>query len=231
MRKLEKPGPIEAILFDFHSTLVDQGDPRLWLDRAWTYAGRKGSAREILGEERVERILDYVYRIWDHGNEIDPHSERDLSPARHREVFAAIMRRLPEADDDLSRALYEVMLDTWGPYDDTLPTLRELKRRGFKIALVSNIGRDVRDVLARGNIKSLFDAVILSFEVGAVKPNPLIFERALEALGTAPANALMVGDSARDDGAAAFLGIRSLILPRTAGSEHGLNLVLRLVGP
>jgi HAD superfamily hydrolase (TIGR01509 family) len=230
LRHLDEPGPIEAVLFDFHSTLVDQGDPRAWLDLAWARMGRPGTLREALGEERFERIANWVDRIWERVTEVDPHGERDLSPERHREVFDALMERLPDVDDGLAQALYEVMLETWVPYDDALPTLRELKRRGVKVALVSNIGRDVRGVLERGHMTDLFDAVILSCEAGAVKPNAPIFERALAALGAAPGNALMVGDNARDDAGAALLGIRTLLLPRTQGNTHGLDIVLRIVG-
>lgn len=32
------------------------------------------------------------------------------------------------------------MLETWVPYDDALPTLRALKARGLKLALISNVG-------------------------------------------------------------------------------------------
>jgi hypothetical protein len=53
----------------------------------------------------------------------------------------------------------------------------------------------------------------------------------LEALGVGPGAALMVGDNPRDDGGAARLGVRTLILPRTEGALHGLDAVLRLVGP
>jgi HAD superfamily hydrolase (TIGR01509 family) len=231
LRSLDGPAAIEAVLFDFHSTLVDQGDPHAWLELAWRHAGRAGTARDSLGAERADQLASWMNRIWEHVLEVDPHSQRDLSSRRHREVYDALMDRLPEVGEDLSAALYEVMLETWVPYDDALPTLRALKARGLKLALISNVGVDVRGVLARGGMGDLFDAVILSFEVGSVKPDRTIFQLALDALGVPPGRALMVGDSARDDAGAAHLGIRTLLLPRTTGIEHGLELVVRLVGP
>jgi FMN phosphatase YigB (HAD superfamily) len=39
----------------------------------------------------------------------------------------------------------------------------------------------------------------------------------------------MVGDNPHDDAGAALLGIRTLLLPRTSGPRHGLDVVLRLV--
>jgi HAD superfamily hydrolase (TIGR01509 family) len=224
-------GPIEAVLFDFHSTLVDQGDAVQWLQLAWAHAGRVGRPADVLGEQGQAELAGWVDRIWEHVREVDPANERDLSPQRHREVYDELMQRLPQVDDDLAQALYEVMLETWIPYDDAVPTLVELKRRGVRVALVSNVGIDVREVLDRAGLRDVLDAVVLSFEAGSVKPEAPIFERALAAVGVGPDNALMVGDNPHDDAGAALLGIRTLLLPRTSGTRHGLDIVLRLVGP
>jgi HAD superfamily hydrolase (TIGR01509 family) len=231
VRHLDRPGPIKAVLFDFHSTLVDQGDPKAWLDLAWIHAGRRGTAVEGLGRQRHEELARWLNHVWEHVVEVDPRNERDLSPVRHREVYGALMERVPGGAEDLEQALYEVMLEVWIPYDDAVPTLKGLKARGLRTALVSNVGADIRPVLERAGLASLFDAVILSYEVGSVKPAAAIFERALAALDVAPANALMVGDNWTDDSGAARLGVRTLLLPRTAGVTHGLEVVLRLVGP
>jgi HAD superfamily hydrolase (TIGR01509 family) len=66
--------------------------------------------------------------------------------------------------------------------------------------------------------------------VGAVKPEQEIFVHALKRLGLHAGEVLMVGDNWRADAGAAALGIRTLILPRTTGTTHGLGAVLRLVG-
>jgi len=230
VRTLHPPGPIEAVLFDFHSTLVDQGDPRTWLELAWARLGRPATARSGLGEARFDALAAWVDRIWEHAAEIDPHAERDLSRARHRAVYDQLVGRLPDLEPALARALYETMLDTWVPYDDTLPVLAALRARGLKLGLVSNAGVDVRQVVVRAGMAPLLDAVVISHEIGAVKPHPPIFERALAALGVPAERALMVGDSPRDDVGAAFLGVRTLILPRTSGLVHGLDAVVRLAG-
>ncbi len=224
-------GTIEAVLFDFHSTLVDQGDPYQWLDLAWAHAGRAGSPAQALGEHGRQQLAGWVNRIWEHVREVDPHNERDLSPRRHREVYDTLMQGVPQVDDELARSLYEVMLETWIPYDDAVPTLTALKQRGVKTALVSNVGIDVRPVVERGGLEHLLDVVVLSYEAGVVKPGAAIFQQTLDTLGVAASHALMVGDSAQDDAGAALIGIRTLILPRTTGTRHGLDIVLRLVGP
>jgi HAD superfamily hydrolase (TIGR01509 family) len=230
LRLPEDATRFDAVLFDFHSTLVDQGDAGAWLELAWARAERTGTARAALGEARFSAFAGWLDRIWERVREVDPHTERDLSSVRHREVYDVLIARSPEPDPALAEALYLVMLENWTAYDDTLPTLRALKARGLKLGLVSNVGFDVRSVLTRGGLDGLFDAVILSFEAGAVKPGAEIFRQALAALGVDPEHALMVGDSPQDDAGAALIGIRTLILPRTRGRSHGLGLVLRLVG-
>lgn len=220
--------PIRAVLLDFHQTLVDGGDPRAWLEAGWTAAGREGDAATGLGTDVAAATASFLSRIWEHAHQIDPDSSRDASPARHREVFLETVAECPGVDGDLAEALYEQMSHQWRPYDDTVPVLSELRRRGVRTAIVSNIGFDLRPIVERAGLE--VDALVLSYEVGSVKPDQGIFQHALDLLGAAPAETLMVGDSWRDDAGAAALGIRTLLLPRTTGRTHGLEAVLRLVG-
>jgi HAD superfamily hydrolase (TIGR01509 family) len=224
------PGPVEAVLFDFHSTLVDQGDPAAWLELAWAHAGRAGTAAEALDPAVRRALLAWVDDVWGNLRAYDPRNERDLSPQAHRRLYDELIRDVPDLGSELADALYEVAMEPWIPYDDAVPTLRGLRERGIRTGLVSNIAMDLRPVLARGGLLDLLDTIVLSFEVGVSKPEPGVFAWALEALGAAPERTLMVGDSLHDDAGAAALGIRTLILPRTAGPRRGLDVVLRLVG-
>lgn len=226
--------PIRAVLLDFHATLVDQGDADTWLDLAVAQAasgGPDGGGWAVPPGEELRPIeqaavLERLDDIWSHAREIDPGSARDHSPEAHAEVFHRVMDG--HVPDDIREALYVVMLEVWRAYDDAPPLLDALHERGVRTAVLSNVGVDIRPVMAREGLRT--DAVVLSCEVGAVKPQPEIFEAALEALGASAEETLMVGDSWKDDGGAAALGIRTLILPRTRGRVHGLDAVLRLVG-
>ena len=82
--------------------------------------------------------------------------------------------------------------------------LRSLKKR-HKLAVVSNFDYTpmARHVLEREGVADLFETVVVSDEVGWRKPKPVIFELALERLGTAPGDALFVGDRADIDVAGA----------------------------
>ena len=66
--------------------------------------------------------------------------------------------------------------------------------------------------------------------MGLVKPDRRIFEKAIEMAQVDPKGVLMVGDNVHDDGGAALVGWRTLILPRTKGRRHGLAIVLDIAG-
>lgn len=226
--ELPGPAPIRAVLFDFHHTLVHGGDPTTWLDSGWTAAGRDGTPAAGLGVEQAETAAAFLDRIWEHAHDIDPRSSRDESPEQHRAVFLSTVARCPGIDAHLARSLYDVMPLRWEAYADTLPVLSALRERGVRTAIISNVGFDLHPVIERTGIR--VDTVVQSFRVGSVKPAPEIFEHTLEQLEVSAHESLMVGDSWRDDSGAAALGIRTLLLPRTAGPHHGLESVLRLVG-
>jgi putative hydrolase of the HAD superfamily len=98
-------------------------------------------------------------------------------------------------------------------YDDALPTLQAVRDRGLKIGLLSNSARDLDEFVAHHGLT--VDAVLTSGAHGKTKPHATIFERILELLEVAPAEALMVGDTIEDDveGAQA-VGMRAILVDR-----------------
>ena len=217
--------PIKGVIFDIHSTLIDQGSASHWLDAALLR-----SPTPLAADERaaLESFLDL---IWEGARISDPESTRDLSFAAHERVFHELLAAGPGIDPALGAALYEVMLDVWHAYEDTVPTLEALQEMGVKVCLLSNAGVPIRTVLDREGLTPLINGVVLSCEVGLVKPDIRIFQTALDAIACPANEALMVGDSGRDDSGGTALGIRTLILPRTSGPVHGLGAVVALVRP
>ena len=98
-------------------------------------------------------------------------------------------------------------------YDDVPPVLDELRRRGLKLGIVSNTGRDVDEFLEHHKLS--IDAALSSRVHGRVKPHPTIFQAVLERLGVEAGQAAMVGDSPEDDlDGARALGIRAFLVDR-----------------
>ena len=81
-------------------------------------------------------------------------------------------------------------------YEDVVPVLSALNE--FPHGVVSNADSDhLHNALSRNGLS--FDLVVSSEDAEAYKPNPAIFDKALEALGVEPGEVLYVGDSQEDD--------------------------------
>jgi HAD superfamily hydrolase (TIGR01509 family) len=156
---------------------------------------------------------------------------RDLTPHLHREAYLHVLRESGLADHH-AEALYDRVIDpsSWTPYPDTAGVLKGLQEQGIKTAVVSNIAFDVRPAFEA--IGAHVDEFVLSFEVGAIKPNAAIFETALTRLGVAADDAVMIGDSDEADGGARAIGCGFVLvdpLP-TAQRRDGLRSALTEYG-
>jgi HAD superfamily hydrolase (TIGR01549 family) len=91
-------------------------------------------------------------------------------------------------------------------YPGVHETLEWLLERGYRVGSVTNRGLGgelFREELRHHGVLDLFEVLSISCEVGYLKPHPRIFVHALEALGIAAEDAVMVGDSLRADVAGA----------------------------
>jgi HAD superfamily hydrolase (TIGR01549 family) len=103
--------------------------------------------------------------------------------------------------------------DNFDLYEDVLPTLADLRRRGLKLGLVSNTARDLDVFVLHHGLD--VDAAVSSRSHGKVKPHESIFRAVLAQLDVKPAEAAMVGDSPDDDIAGATsLGIDAFLIDR-----------------
>ncbi len=86
----------------------------------------------------------------------------------------------------------------------------EIKPR-FKVALLSNIGRDwLQDFFNEHQLHGLFDVVVLSSDEGITKPNPLIFERTAQRLDVYPDECLFIDDIAENCAGAESVGMQTM---------------------
>ena len=93
------------------------------------------------------------------------------------------------------------------PYVEAPAALERLASR-YRLAVVGNQGLKARGRLEAAGLLRFFEVVVISDEVGISKPDPRIFELALEQLRVAPDEAAMVGDRLDNDiGPARRLGI------------------------
>lgn len=172
---------IKAALFDLDGTLYDRDA----LAEALFEQQYRAFERELRGISR-ERFLRDAHAMDEHG-----HGEKEAG-------YRALVRAWG-LDDGLAPRLIEHF---WSCYDglctlgeDAADTLRELRRRGLKLGVVTNGGsvRQRRKLAALG-LASSFDAILVSEEEGVRKPDAEIFRRALARCGVGAHEALFVGD-------------------------------------
>jgi 2-haloalkanoic acid dehalogenase type II len=199
---------VRAVLLDALGTLVELQPPAPRLQRLLGQVGFDVS-EERAGAGFAAEIAYYL----DHHLE---GSDRERLE-RLRDRCAEEMRRaldLPDLDHATAR---RVMLEAleFLPYPDVLPALGELRERGLTLVIASNWDCSLPSWLAPTGIMELVDGVVTSAEVGAPKPDPRVFQRALAVAGVDPSEALHVGDKVDNDvDGAAAAGVRAVLVQR-----------------
>ena len=122
-------------------------------------------------------------------------------------TFAILRRKFYNLLEEMElKAAQEVTL-----YPGALETLRELRKRSLKIAIVTNNGRAGTDLtLKRLNLEGFFDAVVTRDDCEAMKPDPDPVRNALERIRISTEEAFLVGDGVMDVMAARAAGLQSV---------------------
>jgi HAD superfamily hydrolase (TIGR01509 family) len=175
---------VEAVLFDWGETLVHFE----WDDALLAAGHRAGLAAAGSGDEAA--AFTERFRA-----ELLP----ALEPAGD---YEALLRDELGLDADGVRRFLAAEHEAWAPAHSVLSTahalLESLRGRGLRLAVVANHWPEPA-WLVHGDVEALgvaerVDAVVLSGDVGARKPDPRIFEHALAELGVDATAALFVGD-------------------------------------
>lgn len=205
---------VKGALFDFSGTLFRIESTESWLrtvlERSGTvlpdgefvrYARDLEDAGALPGGSSPLTVPPRLEEVW---------GVRDRSAESHRAAYTGLAREVPLPRPELYDALYDRHMEpaAWRPYPDAAEVLGELRRRGVRIAVVSNIGWDLRPVFRAHGLDRLVDSYALSYEHGVQKPDPALFQAACDALEVDPGDAVMVGDDRRADAGAAALGCR-----------------------
>lgn len=180
------------------------------LDRAFVVNWQQMPARPAIEGPRDDDDKgwwrDLVYRIIDHVSPQTGELDRDA-------FFEAAYSHFAEAG-------------VWELYPEVIPVLQALQSR-FQLAVISNFDGRLRMVLEQLGVSHFFSEVFLSSELGADKPDPLIYQRALKLAGFSPNETLHVGDDpVRDWEGAQAAGLKVFCLERPQRSLRDLLLFL-----
>ena len=116
--------------------------------------------------------------------------------------------------DELKRILEEA-LRSQKSFPETLRVLSELKKN-YKLGLISNtFYQSFEGLEQKFRVQEIFDVILKSYETKILKPNPKIFEVMIKELKINKDEALMVGDSLKDDvQASEKFGIKGILIDR-----------------
>ena len=112
-----------------------------------------------------------------------------------------------------------------GPEPAMIDAVRAARQAGIRTGLISNsVGADIYD---RATLDDLFDAIVISGEVGLHKPQPEIFLLGAERTGVAPADCVFVDDLRENCAGAEAVGMTAIL---HRGPERTLPELERLLG-
>jgi putative hydrolase of the HAD superfamily len=204
--------PIRAVTLDVGGTLV-----HAWPSVGHVYAEAASRQGFQFSPEELDRRFSAAWRAKTDFS----HTESGWSVLVDQ-VFAGLVETPPSRS--FFPALYAAFSapSAWRVYDDVLPCLEELRRRGFKLGAISNWDDRLRPLLEQLGLAKWFDVIVISAEFGHAKPHPAIFQHAARLLGTDPSAILHVGDHrVQDFEAARNAGFQALLLRRGEPSRAG----------
>lgn len=178
---------IRTVLFDIDGTLLDSNDAHAhaWLDSL------RGHGRNV----PFERVR----------SKIGMGGDKLLAEVAGIDRDSVEGRSINERRTMILKAQY---LPDVGPFPGARVLVDRLRSRGLTCAAVSSsTSEDLQDLLRAAGVADLMDAVISADDATRSKPDPDLVEIALERVGVAAAEALMVGDTPYDIEAGARAGV------------------------
>ena len=210
---------IQTIFFDIGSTLrVTDKDP------AFIAEGRRKLAALAKSDEDPEVFYKKLKDRYDAYREV---SKVALLDYPEIELWQQIM--LPDVDGEYVAAHAQELTTLWRDGTngrrvtrfDTVDTIRELHRRGYKLGIIANTitEAEITDWMIEEGISHCFTTSILSSKVRLRKPDPAIYHLAARCIGSAPESCAYVGDNpVRDVEGAVNAGYGAMVLFEDAGT-------------
>jgi HAD superfamily hydrolase (TIGR01509 family) len=188
----------KALLFDLDGTLTETDSLHLptWVDVLSPYGVEVDEEfyRESISGRSTSKIVEDLLP--------------DLSTEEGRKLADAKEASFRERAHELE------------PLPGLLAFMEEAKNRGLSLALVTNAPEEnVEAILLALELGEFFDEVVLSDEVGPVKPDPAPYRAALDKLGVAPEEALAFEDSPSGIASAVGAGIPTVGIASTQAPE------------
>lgn len=172
--------------------LFDAGNTLLFLDYAWLAEGVGAALGLPLTGEGLSRHTSAAARAMEIGSGTD-----QARAAVYLETLFVLAGVPPHRLAELRSCLGQMHRERhlWSAVvEGSAESLARLRAAGLRLGVVSNSDGRVEEALRAAGLREYFDVVMDSALIGVEKPDPRIFQAALNALGVAPEEALYVGD-------------------------------------
>jgi len=170
---------MKAVVFDLDNTLFDSEQ---------YFSGAFKSISEYLAKKcrsNQSDIHDKLMKLWNEKTSMYPHLFEELLNSLGLEnELENIIKIFNEYDGKLK------------PYQDVIPTLKELKKRNYKLGIVTdgNVERQKRKIKSLG-FADFFDIIVFTKELNNPKPSEIPFQEVINKLEVSPQKSFYVGDN------------------------------------
>lgn len=214
---------IKAIFFDLYGTLLEfknyESSDKEWIKVFYDLAGKPNN----LSFQETQLIC---YEILERNITKNKSGELTTYETKIKIIFEE--KGISFSKKEL-RKIADQSVEVWQknilPAEDCFSVLNELRKK-YKLTLITNFDHSphIRKLIKQFDLHNKFDLIIISDEVECTKPNPEIFNIALNHFNLKPSEAIYIGDNIYDDIAGSFnAGITPILLDRNSRSNHRDN--------
>jgi putative hydrolase of the HAD superfamily len=232
--KLRSFDSITTILFDLDGTLR-HSRPSF----AETFISRAVQLGAPNSEEYHRRATRWLHYYWAQSTDLladrQVYQDEETFWTNHTRLFLINLGSTPEQAQNLAPELYRYYVNDFDPEDwvppDVPETLQTLEVAGYKLGVVSNRSQSYHEQLEDLRLDGYFQCAIAAGEVNSWKPDPMIFQYALDELDSQPEKTVYVGDNYYADVVGAQrAGLQPILVdPQSLFPEAGCQ-VIRSVG-
>lgn len=188
----------EVLFLDLDDTILsfDEGSEEAWEVVAKDFCAQRKPPFDA--DELREKILICRKWFWSDpdrhksGREEINHARREIM----RNALVTLGYRDIEAGDAAADEYSRIRWESMHLFEGSVEALEKMRAAGIRLGLITNGGSRIqRAKLQRFGLEPYFEEILIDQEVGVSKPDPAIYQLALERLDVAADRAMMVGDN------------------------------------
>lgn len=207
---------IDIVFFDAGETIIHPypSFPELF---AQICAEQGATVRADDVREVQERLAPHLIDLAEDSGVTEPSLGEEASRKFWTFLYQRFLTELGVSDDRLPHELFARFStsSTYRLFDDVRPALTQIEERGHRLGLISNFEGWLEQILVEQEVGESFDVTVISGVEGVEKPDPAIYELAVQRAGVDPSRCVHVGDSvALDVVPATQVGIKAVLLDR-----------------